>query len=100
MSIVQQREADALLAAIAPVISVFLGAAAGSKGDFHAVEKAGTSAIRDLRELVMTSGLRVSAQCAERNFICPTCNVALHVWEKRDRKIETREGEAQYTAVR
>lgn len=100
MSIVQQREADALLEAIAPVISVFLGAAARSKGDFHAVEEAGASAIRDLRALVMTSGLRVSTQCAERDFICPTCHVALHVWERRDRKIETREGEAMHTAVR
>lgn len=100
MSTVRQREADALLDAIAPVVAIFLDAAARSVGDFHVVEEAGAAAILKLREQLMTSGLRVSSQCAERSFHCPACQAGLHVWEKRDRKIETCEGEATYTSVR
>ena len=75
MSNIQHRESDALLVALTPVIQEFVDAAAQSAGDFHTVECAGASAFRKLRVMLMTTGIKVSAQCAERNYHCPECAV-------------------------
>jgi hypothetical protein len=100
MSTVQHKHVDALLAALTPIVKEFVAAAARSQGDFHAVETAGAAAILKVRTQIMTAGLGVSAQCAERNFQCPTCAVLLHVWERRPRRVQTCEGEATHTSVR
>jgi len=100
MATIQHEEAEALHRAFVPVIDEYLSAAARSRGDFHSVEVAGAAAILKMRELVMTSGLRVSAQCAERDFRCPQCCVPLRTWERRARKVETSEGAALHEAVR
>lgn len=100
MTTIQHEEVEALHRSFLPVLEEFLCAATRSRGDFHAVEVAGAAALLKVRNLVMTSGLRVSAQCAERDFRCPRCFAPLHVWERRERKIETCEGAAQHTAVR
>ena len=100
MSTLLQRKTHNLLAELEPVLNEFIQAAAESKGDFHAVERAGDNVFRKARTLIMSAGLTVSSQCADHDFRCPDCAAPLHIWERRERTVQTCEGEAHYRAVR
>ena len=71
-----------------------------SAGDFAQVEEAVRVAILELRMVLTSAGLRLSAEKSRRVQHCPGCGLALRAWSLEPRRVVTAEGEATYSPIR
>jgi hypothetical protein len=100
MSTVLRDRVEVLRQECSVVLDGFVEAAIASCGDFAVVESAGNSAIKKLRTVLMSAGLKLSSEGKDRSYSCPDCGMDLRGWRQPDRCVVTAEGEATYTPVR
>ncbi len=100
MNCVPQEELRLLHAGIEEIVVGFTRLASESAGDFACVEEAARVAILQLREALMSAGLRLSASRSQRTHHCPSCGGVLCAWSLSERRVVTAEGEATYFPLR
>ena len=100
MKTVPQCQLEFLHASIGSVIDTFAEASLVSAGDFALVEEAARIAILHMREVLMSSGLELSASRSKCTYHCPTCSAVLRAWSLEPRRVVTSEGEATYRPIR
>lgn len=100
MNTIPQGRLEFLRARIGAVIDTFAEASLDSAGDFARVEEAARIAILRMREVLMSSGLELSASRSNRSYYCPTCSAGLRAWSLEPRRVVTSEGEATYRPLR
>ncbi len=82
------------------IMDTYAEAAWQSAGDFAQVEEAVRLAILELRMVLTSAGLRLSAEKSRRAQHCPGCGLLLRAWSLEPRRVVTAEGEATYSPIR
>jgi hypothetical protein len=100
MTLVPHEQVQVLRDAVGQIVDSFVLSASRSAGDFAEVEEAARTAICELRRVLMSAGLQLSAAHSRQTYTCPTCAEALYGWSLSARRVVTAEGEASYSPIR
>ena len=100
MDTVPHPEVRLLRKSAKQIMDAYAEAAWQSAGDFAQVEEAVRLAILELRGVLTSAGLRLSAEKSRRAQHCPGCGLLLRAWSLEPRRVVTAEGEATYSPIR